>query len=131
MDRDQAKQLGEYLRQARTAQGLSLLKLAEATGIHDVTLGRFESGAFAAPAPDKLARIAEVLELPLADVFLLADYAVPADLPSFTPYMRAKYQGLPDDAVADIERYAEELARKHGIDLAQTTGPDDGQDENP
>ena len=88
MDREQAKKLGEYLRQARTAQGLSLLKLSQATGIHDVTLGRFESGAFAAPHPDKLATIAEALELSLADVFALAEYAVPTDLPSFTPYMR-------------------------------------------
>lgn len=131
MDREQAKQLGVYLRAARTSQQLTLLKLAEITGIHDVTLGRFEAGAFAAPQPDKLVRIAEALGLPLADVFSRADYAVPADLPSFTPYMRSKYGDLPDEAVAQIERYAQKLAKKHGVDLAAAAGPLPGQDETP
>ena len=128
MDREQAKKLGEYLKQARTTKGLSLRKLEEMTGIHHVTLGRFEAGSFAAPQPDKLASIAEALELPLADVFTHAEYAVPADLPSFTPYMRSKYTDLPDEAVEKIERYAQRLARKHGVHL---DGPTNGQDEHP
>ncbi len=128
MDREQAKRLGGHLRSAREDKGYSLLRLAELTGIHDVTLGRLEAGAFAAPSADKLARIADALELPLADVYALADYAIPTDLPSFTPYLRAKYGDLPDDAVAQLERYAQRLARKHGVNLA---GPADGQDEHP
>jgi len=128
MDREQAKKLGGYLQQARQAKALSLMGLSELTGVTDATISRIETGAFRAPAPDKLAQIAGALELPLADVFALAEYAVPADLPSFTPYMRSKYHDLPDEAVEQIERYAQKLARKHGVTL---TGPTAGQDEEP
>ena len=93
----------------------------------DVTVLRFEQGAFAAPAPDKLARLAAALGLTLADVYALADYAVPNDLPSFTPYLRTKYRDLPKDDIAAIERYAANLARKHGVNLS---GPAPGEDES-
>lgn len=128
MDREQAKQLGAYLQNARQAKGLSLMALSEIAGVTDATISRIETGTFRAPAPDKLAQIAAALELPLADVFTLAEYAIPNDLPSFTPYMRSKYHDLPDDAVQQIERYAQKLARKHGVNLE---GPVAGQDENP
>ena len=128
MDREQAKKLGTYLQNARQAKGLSLIALAEQCDVADSTISRIETGAFRAPAADKLAQIAEALDVPLADVFAMAEYAVPADLPSFMPYMRSKYKELPDAALDDIERYAQKLARKHGVTL---DGPLDGQDEKP
>lgn len=128
MDREQAKKLGSYLQSARNAKGLSLVAVSKLTGIPGATVSRIETGVFQAPRPDKLALIAEALELSLADVFALAEYAVPNDLPSFTPYLRSKYHDLPDEAVEQIERYAQKLARKHGVNLA---GPIDGQDEEP
>lgn len=128
MDREQAKRLGGHLRQARDAKGLSAKQLGELTNMNDATIVRIENGSFAAPAADKLARLAEALDLSLADVYGMADYAVPSDLPSFTPYMRSKYKEMPDEAVEQIERYAQKLAKKHGINLA---GPTNGQDEGP
>lgn len=127
MDREQAKKLGGHLQQARQAKQLSLMALSEITGITDATISRIETGAFRAPAPDKLAALAEALELPLADVFALAEYAVPNELPSFMPYMRSKYRDLPDEAVAQIEQYAKYLANEHGVSL---DGPAPGEDEN-
>lgn len=127
MDNEQARQLGKVLRQRREGRGLTTRALAQQAGINDATVVRFEQGAFASPAPDKLARIAAALGLRLADVYALADYAVPSDLPSFTPYLRTKYRQLPSEEVERIEAYALRIARKHGVDLA---GPAPGEDES-
>jgi transcriptional regulator with XRE-family HTH domain len=127
MDDEQAKNLGKVLRQKREALGLSLRQLGKLIDLPDVTVLRFEQGAFASPAPDKLAKVASALGMSLADVYALADYAVPADLPSFTPYLRTKYRDLPSEDIEAIERYAAKLAKKHGVSLS---GPAPGEDES-
>jgi transcriptional regulator with XRE-family HTH domain len=126
MDDEQAKNLGRILRERREELGLSLRQLGRKAGLSDVTVLRFEQGAYAAPAPDKLAKVAEALEMSLADVYALADYAVPSDLPNLKPYLRTKYRDLPQGDIDAIEKYAERLAKKHGISL---TGPAPGEDE--
>lgn len=125
---EQAEELGRFLRQRREELGLSTRQLAAETGINDVTIARIERGEFAAPRPDKLSKIAEALGLTVADVFALADYVTPDELPNFSPYLRSKYRGLPADAVSDIERYAARLAKRHGVALE---GPAPGADEAP
>jgi transcriptional regulator with XRE-family HTH domain len=126
MDEKQAKELGEKLRNRREDLGLSAREVADRAGTTHSTVVRLEQGAIDGPAPDKLSRIAGVLHLSLADVFALADYVVPGELPTFTPYLRAKYRSLPKNAVADLERYFARLAAKYGIDPA---GPAPGEDE--
>lgn len=96
--------------------------------MNDATIVRIEQGAFAAPRPDKLSRIAGVLGFSLADVFALADYAVPDDLPSFQPYLRSKYRDMPTDAIDDLEKAFARIVRKHGY---QPEGPREGEDEVP
>jgi transcriptional regulator with XRE-family HTH domain len=128
MDQEQAKELGQRLRARREELGLSLRQLAEQADMNDATIVRIEQGAFAAPAPDKLARIAEALGLSLADVFALAEYAVPDDLPSFQPYLRSRYRDMPREAVDDLNKAFDRIVRKHGYDPA---GPQDGEDEAP
>ena len=127
MDEEQAKNLGRILRDRREALGLSLRQLGTLCELPAVTLFRFEDGAYTAPAPDKLARVAEALGLSLADVYALADYAVPNDLPSFKPYLRTKYRDLPAAEIEKIEAYAAKLARKYGVSL---DGPAPGEDED-
>jgi transcriptional regulator with XRE-family HTH domain len=124
----QAKKLGRQLRKRREQLGLSLRQLAERAETTDTTIIRIEQGAYAAPAPDKLARIAEALDLSLADVFALADYAVPDDLPSFQPYLRTKYRDMPREAVDDLNKAFTRIVRKHGYD---PEGPQRGEDEAP
>lgn len=102
--------------------------LERLAGVDNGTIVRIEQGAFAAPRPDKLSRIAEALRLPLADVFALAEYVVPDELPSLVPYLRAKYRALPAKAIAELERYFDDLAGRYGIDPA---GPAPGEDEAP
>ena len=63
MNPKQAKELGKRLRARREELELSLRDLERLSGVDNGTLTRIEQGAFAAPRPDKLARIAEALGL--------------------------------------------------------------------
>ena len=128
MDQKQARELGNRLRTERERLDLSIREVAERTGVNHSTIVRLEQGVIEAPAPDKLGRIAEVLGLSLADVYALADYSVPSDLPSFQPYLRTKYRDLPAPAVEELERSFLRIAKRHGINLA---GPAPGEDEQP
>jgi hypothetical protein len=68
------------------------------------------------------------LKLELADVYAMADYAVPDDLPSFQPYLRTKYRDLPQRAIADLNKAFTDIAKRHGYDAR---GPSPGEDEQP
>ena len=116
MDDKQAKRLGTFMRKQREAKRLSARQLAEICGLPHTTITRIEEGAFAAPSPDKLARIAEALDLSLADIFALARYAVPGDLPSPGLYLRTKFRNLPARDLANISRDVEAVLRRLGID---------------
>jgi transcriptional regulator with XRE-family HTH domain len=126
MDEKNRRRLGKLLRDHREALGLSTRQLEAITGITGATIVRIEQGEFAAPAPDKLARLADALGIPLADVYAVAEYSAPKQLPTLKPYLRTKYRELPDEAATQIEAYADRLARKHGVNLA---GPAPGEDE--
>ena len=119
MDQDQARRLGALIRQFREAAGFSLRGLEDATGIDDGLLTRMERGAILTPAADKLSRIAAALGAPLADLYAMADYAVPDELPTFGPYLRTKYRTLPPRAINEIERFAQQVARRYNVDLGQ------------
>jgi transcriptional regulator with XRE-family HTH domain len=126
MDQEQARRLGNWLRERRQEAGLSTVQLAKQVGTTDGTITRIEQGAFAAPAPGKLSRIAEVLGLSLADVYAMAEYAVPGDLPSFQPYLRRKYRDMPPEAVEDLDQAFTKIIKKHGYD---PDGPQGSEDE--
>jgi transcriptional regulator with XRE-family HTH domain len=103
-------------------------QVAEQAGMNFATVARIEQGQFAAPDPGKLARLAEALGLSIADVFGLADYAVPDDLPSFQPYLRSRYRDMPPAAVEDLNQAFERIIKQHGY---EPDGPHDGEDEAP
>ena len=124
MDYQQGIELGAFLRHQREAKGLSTRDVAAVVGVDQAQIVRLEQGHVASPKADVLAGIADYLDLPLADVFGLAGYAAPKELPSFRPYLRAKYHNLPPNAVAELEQTFARIARKYG-----TTGPVDGEDE--
>ena len=122
MKPEEAQQLGQLLKARREERGLSMRGLARATAIHQTTIVRLEAGSIVAPKADKLSRIAEALGIGGADYFALAGYAVPADLPSLRPYLRAKYQGLLSEDLDKIETYVGRIAKKRGFALGDV-GP--------
>jgi transcriptional regulator with XRE-family HTH domain len=121
MDKDQAKAFGEFVRTRRLELKLSTHELGRIVGTRNSTITRLEQGAFAAPRPDKLARIAEALKLSLADVYARAGYIVPGELPSFHAYLPARYKELPQAALAELSKLFEELMARHGIDTSAKT----------
>jgi transcriptional regulator with XRE-family HTH domain len=129
MNPTQARRLGAWIRARRLALGLSTRQVAaQARPPMDMaTVVRIERGEFAAPRPDSLKALAQVLDLPLADLFAMADYVVPAELPTPEPYLRAKYPQLPDEVVEQVDRYIHRLIRKHPI---KPHGPRPGEDED-
>jgi transcriptional regulator with XRE-family HTH domain len=128
MNQGQAQRLGEWLRERRHEAGIGTTELAKRTGINDATITRIEQGAIASPDPHKLRLISQELDLSLADVYAMAGYAAPTDLPSFRPYLRRKYRDLPDEAIEDLEQAFQRIVKKHGY---EPDGPRDGEDETP
>jgi transcriptional regulator with XRE-family HTH domain len=124
----QAKELGWMIKTAREAKGFSSRELGRRTGINDTSILRLEQGSFLIPSPEKLAKIADELELNLADLFALAGYAAPKQLPAWRPYLRAKYSDLPTQAVDELESFFGYLRGKYG---ASGEGPVGGEDELP
>src|SRR5436309_1028001 len=126
MNRRSAKRFGAWLRQRRKEAGVTTTGLAKQIGIPDATITRIEQGEFLAPSPEKLRRIAEGLNLSLADVYAMAGYAAPSELPSFQPYLRRKYEDMPAAAERDLERAFRAIIKRHGYD---PEGPKPGEDE--
>lgn len=120
--------LGQVLRARREQYGWSQYALEELSGVDHSVIGRIESGHIAAPGPDKLSRLAEALSLPVADVFVLAGYAVARQLPSFRLYLRSRYGDLPPEAHARLDAYFQRIQEEYG---GAPAGPFAGEDELP
>lgn len=126
MTPEQAKILGQTLKARRQELALSTHRVAKLAGMDQATVSRLEAGSILAPAPDKLSRLAQALDLSGADLFALADYTVPTDLPALKPYLRAKYRHLSAEDIEKIDAYTAELASKYG---AGPSEPAPGEDE--
>lgn len=108
------QQLGDYIRSRRLSMSLSLADAADASDLDPSYWNKLENGHYQNPAPPHLSAIADALKVPVEDLYGLAGYDVPERLPSFQPYLRAKYN-LPSEAIADLERYFEYLRSYYGI----------------
>jgi transcriptional regulator with XRE-family HTH domain len=110
----------------RTELGLSMRKVAAQAGFHIATIENLEAGTNLSPLPDTLRAVARVLGLSISDLYVLADWLPADELPTLQPYLRAKYRQLDEQAIADIEAYANQRAKRHG-----GSGPIDREDEQP
>ncbi len=115
MNEEQAQRLGAVLKARRDELGLSTYQLAEKAEVDQATIVRLEKGAFMAPRPDKLARVAGALGLSGADLFAMAEYTTPLDLPSLGPYLRIKYCDLPEEDLDTIEAFVAETERRRSV----------------
>lgn len=116
MSQAQATELGALLRKRRQSLGLSTHRLSALVGVRQSTITRLERGEIAAPRPDKLARIARVLGVSLADLYVRAGYHVPDDLlPSFPIYLQSKYPQLPPETITELVQHFDALMTRHGL----------------
>jgi|JI10StandDraft_1071094.scaffolds.fasta_scaffold02983_3 transcriptional regulator with XRE-family HTH domain len=120
--------LGDYLSSARTAKNLSYGQLAQRSGLQKSGIFAIEKGDVKSPDTDTLAKLATALDVPLADLYSLAGYAQPTELPSVQPYLRSKYGDLPPEARAEIADAFERISAKYGTDPT-ASGPAAGEDE--
>jgi len=109
MNPERAQRLGEFLRARRIELGMSARHVARTIDVRDSTIMRLERGAYAAPAANKLARIAEVLKLDLADVFTLAGYVTPSTFPTLPHYLKLRYPELGDEAITQLHEHLNRL----------------------
>jgi hypothetical protein len=82
-----------------------------------------------APSPNTLTGIAAALEVPLQDLYALAGYETPKGLPSFRPYLRARYN-LPPEAIDQLESYFNFLRAQYGIPKDRPVFPPKPKDES-
>ena len=87
-------------------------EVARRAGMAPSAISRTESGE-KIPTPETLAALAEVVEVPLADLYDAAGYPLPKRLPSLRPYLRRAY-GVPDEAMPEIEAYLADVAARYG-----------------
>ena len=127
MTKSRADHIGEYIRQAREAKGLSQRRLALDSGVNQSTVIRVERGDFLNPSPETLQSLARALELPLEEVWTIAGYGVGSGLPGPMPFLRAKYRDLPDEQLDALTRDVAKVLEQHGID--PNGRPADQEDE--
>lgn len=106
--------LGAYVATRRESLKLTHYEAAERSGLNHTFWRKLEDGVYESPSPKSLEAIAKTLKVPIEDLYALAGYDLPGRLPSFRPYLRARYH-LPHQAVADLERYFELLRNYYGI----------------
>ncbi|MCR6484043.1 helix-turn-helix domain-containing protein [Amycolatopsis sp. OK19-0408] len=108
MTDEAARCFGEYLRDLRTQRKLSVRGLAARAGIDSGTVTRLEQGGIHAPSPGTLKQLASALDVPLADLFTMAEYVTADDLPDLTPYLHTKFSHLPVETRAAMAQYCYE-----------------------
>jgi transcriptional regulator with XRE-family HTH domain len=122
----QARKLGRLIRQRREDRALTIRGLEAASGVNVSSIVSLERGDILAPQPDTLKALAAALDMPVSDLFTVAGWLPADELPTLKPYLRAKYRQLDERAIADLERYARQLADRHG-----SSGPLGHEDEQP
>lgn len=114
MSQAQLNKLGRVIARERAKAKLTQRSLAEKAKMTHPTILRMERGEFKRPDPAKLRRIAQALDLEVADLFVLAGYAPVESLPSFSTYLRVKWGD--ELSAADrkaLERDFEQRRSKH------------------
>jgi transcriptional regulator with XRE-family HTH domain len=104
--------LGGVLNDARTGAGMSVRQLAEAAGLPKSVVDRMLRDQLEQPNPHNIARLAVVLELNAADLFLLGGMPVPVEVPTVEALLRAEYD-LPEDAVREAKAQIEAIVSRY------------------
>ncbi|MBV7699916.1 helix-turn-helix domain-containing protein [Streptomyces sp. TRM70350] len=125
---DTKKQFGEYLKSLRNARKLGVRELARKANLDAGGITRIEHGKIS-PTLDTLKALGVALEVPLSDLFAMAGYVIPSDLPSMSTYLRTRYD-LSEDAIASVDEYVQKLITEKGLDPGGPA-PFEDETENP
>lgn len=106
----QAKKLGELLAKARAKKGLSTRALAAELDVAIGWITELENGRFLDPAADRLARLAEALDVEPGRIDRLTQGAIAEGLLAPRVYFRSKMALSPDET-DKVLRYIERLRR--------------------
>jgi transcriptional regulator with XRE-family HTH domain len=110
MTRIQAKRLGRIIGAARRRRGLSIRVLAAELDAASSWLTELEHGHFVDPAPDRLARLAEMLDIEPAQIDRITRGSMADSLPEVRTYFRAKY-GFTSEESEQVARYVKRLRK--------------------
>jgi transcriptional regulator with XRE-family HTH domain len=102
--------LGAYLRAARTAAGLTGHELARLAGINQSYLVKLENDQNVNPSAEKLQRLAEALDIDLAELLTFVGVKPSSVLPPADIYFRKRY-GMSE---ADARAAAELIEERYG-----------------
>ena len=104
--------LGDFVRQNREAAGLSQRQLALAASVSVSNISRLESGFHPTPSLELLRRVAEVLDLDMAELLSYRGIPMPDGSAGLKVYLRRRY-GLSDEGVAEAQAAVERIAAKY------------------
>ncbi|MFB6718707.1 helix-turn-helix domain-containing protein [Kribbella sp. NPDC056345] len=126
MKKRSANRLAKLIKERRHELGFSIQELGRRSGINIATISRLENAEIPSPHAENLRALAESLDLPVTDVFVCANWIPDGQLPTYQPYFRSKYGGLPADAMDEIETSVARVLEKYGYDGSV---PAPGEDE--
>jgi len=115
------KALGEHIKRLRLNQGLGLREAGRRAQVDHSWWGRLEEGQYVSPDPRLIGKVARALGVDIEELWVAAGLATGRRLPSFRPYLRARYD-LPPEAIAQLEAHFELLSDKY-----QAKGESDGR----
>jgi transcriptional regulator with XRE-family HTH domain len=121
MTPQQTVQLINLLAAKRKETGLSVNEVARRAEVDVGTVWRIEQGRIPTPKAESLKAIGRVLNIPAIDLFAIVGWIPSGELPSFGPYLRAKYPQLPAEASEEIEAQFEAVSRRHGVHESEDT----------
>jgi len=122
MTEAQAKRLGRVIQRARHRRGWSLVYVMETTGIDSSWLNRLERGMYADPAADRLAVLAEQLDIDPRAIDEASHDHLADSLPSPRTYFRSK-EKLSPAALDEAEAALAEIRARDARRRAATGGP--------
>jgi transcriptional regulator with XRE-family HTH domain len=112
---ENSRRLGEYVRSRRHAKFLSLAQAERRSGVDATYWSKLELGEYKSPNPRYLVAIAHALDLPVEELYGLAGYYLPGQLPSFAPYLRSRYH-LSDPEVDELNRLFDRISAESQAD---------------
>jgi len=107
-----AQRLGQLILRARGRRGWSLETLHEHTGIPSVWLNRVERGVYLQPAPERLAKLAEALDIDPIAIDRASQNHLAQSLPSVRTYFRSAAKATPQQ-LDEIEAAIADIQAKH------------------